>query len=355
MTPNSSNRPGLDYRVEARAFAPLPVPIIDVHTHISGKRAALLLREAAELYGVSSFYSMTPLEELEQIQEALGDAVRFIAISKFGGENPEFDVGVGYIERLRSYRAHGAVIAKFWAAPRIVDFGSKPFRESLLRLSAPGRLEAMRTAVELGYILMVHVGDPDTWFATKYRDSERYGTKREHYEDLEIFLEQAKTPTIAAHMGGWPEDLSFLSRLLERFPLLYLDTSATKWMVRELSTHAAPVRQAFFERWRGRILFGSDIVTSDLHLSTEGSHHPMAMKASNEQEAFDLYASRYWALRTLFERDYAGESPIVDPDLAMVDPQRFGPDASPQLQGAKLSTECLGELYNLTAQKLLGR
>ncbi|MHC4590503.1 MAG: hypothetical protein ACYTAQ_14535 [Planctomycetota bacterium] len=40
--------------------------------------------------------------------------------------------------------------------------------------------------------------------------------------------------------------------------------------------------------------------------------------ASSPQEAFDLYASRYWALRTLFETDHVGPSPIADPDLALV-------------------------------------
>ena len=58
---------------------------------------------------------------------------------------------------------------------------------------------------------------------------------------------------------------------------------------------------AFLERFEGRILFGSDIVSMDAHLSpqSEGSNDRVT-QASSTDEAFDLYASRYWAHRTMW-------------------------------------------------------
>ena len=71
----------------------------------------------------------------------------------------------------------------------------------------------MELAAELGMIFMVHVSDPDTWFATKYRDPSLYGTKQSQYEPLEPLLERFPRPWIAAHMAGSPEDLGFLAKL----------------------------------------------------------------------------------------------------------------------------------------------
>ena len=98
-------------------------------------------------------------------------------------------------------------------------------------------------------------------------------------------------------LAAWPEDLEFLSNLLDTHTNLSLDTSATKWMVRELSKHSREDLIAFLTRYSGRILFGSDIVTTDQHLGDEDGPRGMGHLASAESEAFALYASRYWALR----------------------------------------------------------
>lgn len=130
--------------------------------------------------------------------------------------------------------------------------------------------------------------------------------------------------------------------------------------MRELSAHAPERVVRFFTRWRGRIVFGSDIVTTEEHLAAKqppkpGERaHPMADLASNPDEAAELYASRYFALRTMFETGYRGESPIADPDLAMVDPGRYDGMSAPRLTGLSLSREMLDELYHGAAERLLG-
>jgi len=347
-----SNRLGLDYEAEAAGFPAPTDGIIDVHTHINGAEAARLYKRVADLYGVRMTYSMTSLEQVETVRDVLGDRIRFIAVPNYTGKDRKYHHGRGYIERIRKFHALGARIVKFWAAPRGLDYAREVGEPDLLRIDAPLRIQAMELASELGMSFMVHVSDPDTWFAAKYADASFYGTKAQQYPPLEKLLDRFEGPWIAAHMGGWPEDLVFLAGLLERHDNLYLDTSAAKWMVREISRHPRDELIGFLERFRGRILFGSDILTSDEHLRA-GDGTEMEAKANSREQAFDLYASRYWALRTMWETDYHGPSPIADPDLAMVDPDRYTEMDAPDIAGMQVPPELLRSLYHDAAHDLL--
>jgi predicted TIM-barrel fold metal-dependent hydrolase len=350
---NPSNRFGCDYRAEAALLGAPPVPVVDVHSHVHGTAAAALLRESMDLYGIARIHSMTRLEDIEGIRGVLGHRVRFIAVPDFANPDRLAAHGTEFLGRIRDFRREGASICKFWAAPRGIDYGIEAGDPRLLALDAPHRRAAMDEAASLGMAFMVHVADPDTWFATKYADSARYGTKASHYEPLERLLDEYRVPWIAAHMAGSPEDLEFLDGLLARHPNLSIDTSATKWIVREVSRHPAGRVHDFMHRWHGRILFGSDIVTNDDHLRGGEKPTEMAAKASDPDGAFDLYASRYWALRTLWETGHELESPISDPDLAMVDPSRSPLDA-PSLSGKALPRGVMAEFYAGAASRIAG-
>jgi hypothetical protein len=344
---SDSNRFGLDYRREAHALSPRPRPITDFHAHVNGPRAARILRDAMDTYGIGRIFSMTAsMDDLDPLREVFGDRIAFIAFPNFRDPDRLRAHGDSYVDVVRAYHAHGARIVKFWAAPRGRDLAREAGDPTLFNLDSPARLRTMELAGELGMRCMVHVADPDTWFATKYSDASLYGTKRSHFDTFEGVLERYPSlKWIAAHMGGSPEDLDFLDGLLSRHRNLWIDASATKWVVRELSRHPPERVRAFFLKWHGRILFGSDNVTSDEHLTTGEKSHEMAKKADSEEAAFDLYASRYWALRALFETDWSGESPIADPDLAMVDPARFAPGDAPQLRGIALPPHVLDTFY----------
>ncbi|GIW74801.1 MAG: hypothetical protein KatS3mg103_1323 [Phycisphaerales bacterium] len=353
-----ANLLGLDYLAQAQAMGRPVVPIIDSHAHVNGRRASAVFRRAMEAFGVRRVYSQTQLSQAEAVAEVLGEAVRFVAIPEYMAQDRRRAMGEGFFESMRIFRERfGSRMLKFWVAPRLRDL-LDPVRDAdLIRLDSPLRREQAAEAMSLGYMFQAHVADPDTWFATTYADADRYGTKAQQYEPLERMLEDFPVPWLVAHMGGWPEDLRFLDGLLARHDNLYLDTSATKWMVRELSKHPREAMVAFLDRWRGRILFGSDIVTLDDHLepSDPGNTRFGAQLASGEQEAFDLYASRYWALRTLWEGRYDGPSPIADPDLMLVEPDRYDAMSSPRLRGLALPAELLETLYAGAAQALLER
>lgn len=352
-TPTSANRLGLDYRAEAARLGRPVVPIIDAHTHIHGERASRIYDEARRLFGVVKTYSMTQIGQAPIVRDTLGDSIRFIAIPTWSDPDKASAHGMGYVKTVERFRREfDSRMLKIWGSPRLRDI--LPGATDVRDIDSPARVAACEVGRDLGMMYMVHIADPDTWFATKYADPAKYGTKRSHYEALERMLDRFTNPWIAAHMGGWPEDLNFLDGLLSRHDNLYLDTSATKWVVRELGRHFPGRARAFFTKWRGRVLFGSDLVVMEDQLSpAKSGASPMGDLADSPESAFELYASRYFALRTMFETTYDGESPIADPDLKMVEPQKYDAMSGPRLRGLSLDRELLSVLYAGAAERLV--
>ncbi len=346
----AANRFALDYRAEAKRLGPPVVPIIDIHAHINGSIASTIYREVMDLYGVSTVVSQTRWEDAHAVRDALGDRIRFVAIPRYDKPPRSEAIGKGFLDEIRRWHAEfGSRIIKLWAAPRLIDLMQGPGEADLVWLDSPPRRAAVELAQSLGMMVMVHVGDPDTWFATKYADATKYRRKIDHYAGFERMLDDYPGPWMAAHMGGWPENLGFLDGLLSRHPNLVLDTSATKWIVREISKHPRDRMISFLAKWSGRILFGSDIVTEEAHLTPKTGPTPgriFADLASSPAEAFDLYASRYVALRTMWETGYQGESPIADPDLMMVEPGKYDEMSAPPLRGLALPAAMLRVLYD---------
>lgn len=345
----AANRFGVDYVLEAKRLGAPVCPIIDAHAHINGERAAQVYKRVCDLYGVERVYSQTQLAQADAVKAVMGDRISFVAIPEYMHSDKLWAFTEGFVENLDEWHARGARMVKFWGAPRLRDYVETLDVDpgELLGFDSKWRLRVAERAADLGMMLMVHVADPDTWFSTMYKDSSRYGTKRSQYESLERLLDHTGAPCLAAHMGGWPEDLEFLDGLLDRHPKLILDTSATKWMVREISKHTRADWVTFLRKHAGRILFGSDIVTSDDHLVSTDPDSPAFgnQLANSEDEAFDLYASRYWALRTKYETAYDGESNIADPDLHMVDPEGYTKMDAPRLRGFALEKADLEVLY----------
>jgi hypothetical protein len=142
-----------------------------------------------------------------------------------------------------------------------------------------------------------------------------------------VLHEHRDHPWVGAHLAGNPEDLPRLQHLFDTYPNLYLDCSATRWMVREVSARRDAARD-FFIRNAARILFGTDQVSGD-------------------DRGFDFLASRFWSHRKLWETAYTGPSPIFDPDL----PE----DQQPHIRGLALPDEALQQVYHDNAVRLLAR
>src|SRR5262249_47031551 len=150
----------------------------------------------------------------------------------------------------------------------------------------------------------------------------KFGAKPEHYVGFERMLHLFPDVTwIGAHMGGDPEHPDHLEELIERYPNLRFDTSATKWQAREVSPRRDAIR-ALICRHPDRFLFGSDLVT-------------------RHQLVREHYVSRYWVQRTLWESEWEGRSPIADADFVPA----VGEPNTPLLRGLNLPLDVLEKVY----------
>jgi predicted TIM-barrel fold metal-dependent hydrolase len=259
---------------------------------------------------------MMPLEEAPAVQREWGNRVLFIAVPSW---QQQVDDPMGdWLRRIEAFYNLGSRIVKFHFAP-------ESMRRRGWRFDSPQVDHVIREAVGRGMGIMTHMGDPDSWYAGKYADASVYGTREDHYRQWETVMSRwPAVPWVGAHMGGHPEDLVHLQRLLDAHPNLRLDCSATKWVSRSLSAHRDQAR-AFFIRNQDRILFGSDQVSWD-------------------DRGFDFLASRFWVQRTMWETDFVGLSPIRDAD---------SPGGLTTLHGLALPTEVLQKLYHDNAVNYL--
>ena len=293
--------------------------MIDAHTHLLAARHAKGWFECADHFGIDAFVTMAPLEEAIVLQRDWGDRLQFIAVPAWGDNSPQWLDN--WLIRLESFYNMGSRIVKFHSAP-----GTMAMRG--VKLVDPRMRRIMDEAVARGMILMSHVGDPDTWYNGRYAaDPGKFGTREEHYRMWENCLQLYRDhPWLGAHFGGNPENLPRLQYLLDTYPNLWLDMSATRWIVREISARRDAARE-FVLRNQDRLLWGSDQV-------------------SGNDRGFDFLASRWWCHRKLWETAYIGPSPILDPDLPA--------ENQPIIHGLALPDNVLQKIYHDNTIKLLG-
>jgi hypothetical protein len=333
------NVTGIDYN--NRSHLTYAGPLIDLHAHVMVTRpddppnappkgtgpgasiaqAETMLDVSVE-FGIQRTITMCLPDDIPILRERFGNRLGFNGIiSKKSIEEPD-DAAYRVLDK---YLEYGVEMIKFWSAPR--------GRERGLFVDAPWRIELAKRARAAGVgTIMVHVADPDAWFRTVYTDTAKFGTKADNYVGFERMLQMFPDMTwIGAHMGGDVEHPDHLEALLEKYPHLYFDTSATKWQVREASRHTAAVRSLVC-RYPGRFFFGTDLVT----------RHTLVR---------EHYVSRYWCQRTLWESSWEGPSPIADPDYQPAE----GEPPVTWLRGVNLPKEVLCRVYHDNAAQLHSR
>jgi len=124
---------------------------------------------------------------------------------------------------------------------------------------------------ELGVPVLIHVADPVAFFRPLDRFNERwdelhrrpewhfYGPEFPSFQELiaalyRLIEAHPGTNFITAHVGCYPENLGFVSQMLDRYPNFYTDISAR---IAELGRAPYSAR-AWFVKYADRILFGTD-------------------------------------------------------------------------------------------------
>jgi predicted TIM-barrel fold metal-dependent hydrolase len=198
------------------------------------------------------------------------------------------------LDEISKLKGQGYSLAKSWFGPRWRDYidVKKDFR-----VNHP-KLDPIFEALEdNGIPLIIHISDPDTYYASHYKDSEKYGTKDEQLKQLEDVLSlHPKIQFQIPHFGAQPEihRLSVLSRWMDRFPNVVIDTASSRWMARELSKDTKKARE-FILKYSDRILYGTDL------FSGRGER--------------SYFSGRYDAQRILWETNEQNTAlPFPDPD-----------------------------------------
>ncbi len=179
-------------------------------------------------------------------------------------------------------------ILKIFFGPRFITFSK---RKTPYRINDE-KLDSIYSLIEeYNFNVLIHVADPDIWYANRYTNTAKYGTKTDRITDFVDILEKyKKIKFISAHFGSLSEDLDTLGNHLDKYSNLYIDTSSAKWVIRELGKDV-PRTKSWFEKYQDRILFGSDLANMQFKLSS----------FFRRKERENFWASRYGSLRLFFE------------------------------------------------------
>lgn len=258
----------------ASRYARSAFPILDVHTHIDTEATDVVLRlfdqrNVRMAVNLSAGWPGAGLEEaLEQQRASGGRIVPFCTLPWQFTSDPAFVPRS--VEILEQCRAHGVRGLKI---PKVLGLVARDVDGSRLTVDA-SRLDPIFEACgRLGMVVLIHSGDPRAFFDPPTPENERWEELSQHpswsfygpqfptfHQVLSEFerrvLRHRNTVFIGAHFGNAAEEPERVSRLLERAPNYYIDTSAR---IPEFGRHPAAVMREFFLRWQDRVLYGSDL------------------------------------------------------------------------------------------------
>ncbi|MDI7276679.1 MAG: amidohydrolase family protein [Anaerolineae bacterium] len=184
--------------------------------------------------------------------------------------------------------------------------GLKVFKELGLRIrdqagnlvlpDDPRLSDLWEAAGEAGVPVLIHTADPVAFFRPLDRFNERwdelhrnpdwhfYGPEFPSFKELidalyRLIESHPRTTFITAHVGCYPENLGFVSQMLDRYPNLYTDISAR---IAELGRAPYSARQ-WFLRYPDRILFGTDVTPAAVQYQT----YFRALETADEYFTYD--------------------------------------------------------------------
>jgi predicted TIM-barrel fold metal-dependent hydrolase len=336
-------------------FVPSDLPRLDVHTHIEpgALPKALALLKAHGIVHIVNLSGGSPGGD--GLEDSIAEAQRAGHTSVF--VNPDFreaKKGPGYGARIaakigaaKELGARGIKITKG------LGLGYADAQQRLLAVDDKGLDPLFDAAGKLGLPIAIHTGDPKAFWRPPTPDNERFDELRVHpgwsffrapvtWEQLYAQFERRvarhpRTNFIGVHFGNDPEDPARVGQMLDRHRNLYIDTAARVPEIGRVDARHDPDRmRAFFERYRERILFGTDVgvgvADEDLMLGSTGATPP----GPADVERFFTSTWRWFETR---DREIPSPTPIQG---------RWNID------GVGLSRAVLERVYHANAEKLLG-
>lgn len=258
----------------------LGYPIIDSHVHLvptmEGLATALAVFDAVGIdrFAVKSAgaWGSPRFQASVAMKQVLGDRMElFCNIPWKDIDDPDFAADVAAdLEKAARVGVKGVKIFK------ALGLSVRDADGALVPVDDP-RLDPIFAATgRLNMIMAMHTADPVAFFEPVTPANERWEELKEapewsfygeDYPSHEELLAQRdrriarhpETTFLLIHLANHPEDLDYVDALLDRYPNVFVDTSAR---VPEFGRHDAARVRAFFIKHRNRILFGSDFIVA---------------------------------------------------------------------------------------------
>lgn len=234
-------------------------PIFDAHTHISSTEKNTEMMSRNDEYGIAK--QMGIVHDEDGFQDAKNQHPDKFVFAKYLSLRDIATYNVDpVLDEIESMRGQGYSVSKTWFGPRWRDFYEEV--PDGFRINHPRLEPIFKTLEDKDIPLIIHVGDPDTYYANQYKDSSKYGLKETHLNELEDLI--SRHPRLrfqVPHLAAMPEmhRLPELSRWLDEYPNFVVDTASSRWMARELSKDVEKAYE-FMVRYQDRVLFGTDLV-----------------------------------------------------------------------------------------------
>ena len=312
--PSQQNQPLLlrDFKPQSMLHAPVHqvdrarFPVIDVHQHVNDARARnehMPLARLLEIMDQCNIQKIVILTGMwgEQLQKVVDEMVkpypdRFMVFTQIDWsriDQPDFaGQMVRQIDDAVERGARGLKVLK--------DFGLEVRYKTgqLVAVDDPLLDPIWEECGRLGIPVAIHVSDPEAFFHPVDGTNERYeellenpnwsfyGLKFPSKESIlaardRMFAKHAHTTFISLHVGNWPENLDYVSTMLDRLPNVMVEFGA-----REAELGRQPRRaHKFFLDYQDRICFGTDMTPS------EGLYRNHFRWLETADEYFDYWGS----------------------------------------------------------------
>lgn len=258
--------------------------VIDAHIHVTpgkikkalevmddnllryGVVIASLAGSDTEMYtGDKAFYELN--EALKPYSDRFG--LHYTYDWKLAETDPEFfNKAPGMLEK--------AVGAGAIALKNLKDLGltARDTENKLIPIDDPRLFPIWERAGKLGIPVAFHTGDPVAFFQPwessnerweelklhpewSFADRSKYPPQEQLFEQVNnVFRRFTNVSFVAVHVAGYSENLKAVSRWLDEFPNLCVDTAAR---IGELGKHNADEGHEFFTKYQDRIMFGTDM------------------------------------------------------------------------------------------------
>lgn len=258
-------------------FVPKPkYPAIDCHVHVVAKTQEEIADwvKTMDEVGMETSVVLTGLtgKSFDDLVEQLpkkypGRFLLYCGLDRTDVDKPDWPKrAVAELERCYSKGARGVgeLSDKGWGFTRQVDLA----REKRLHPDDNRMDPFWQKCAELKMPVNLHVADhPSCWTpldvyqerTPDYQHFNQYGKDVPSFDELiqirnRTLEKHPKTTFVACHLGNLGHNLEMLSQTMDKYPNLYLDTSARDYEMGRTPKASA----AFLSKYKDRIVFGTD-------------------------------------------------------------------------------------------------